>query len=416
MMVCLMVRKGYYLLFILLWCVLVYACSGSQDRGEILQDTSIGDAVVYDKYSFDGEGLEEYGTEQNDIIVDMGDWDDEGLIDEGFSDLGIDDIADITADTQISYSLTPELIGFEDGIYPSAGSLIFYNNWSMGEEKDSIEMISPNGDYKAVRVYANRIWSFGVSSDGRVIAFSSADPYQEERYGIGVYDAIQYTWLLKENEPPLQITFGPINDECHNFIRNDSALMICRRANFRPDDQYMVVSDPYRILIHDLDDHSETYLTPLDFRYNDYYGSLRYDGNILFNRNTIADRTIDIMILNTNSGEIDLLQKDSSGPVVSVDGKSLLFKRRGSNRLFLADVDNISAAVPILDGGNRYIANYVFSPDKNRIAYTLDDPTNNCFDLMVADIGGENIRKILDCSDEKKFITVIKWVNVRPEF
>ncbi len=410
-------KRRFYLLIATFVLFLISGCEDKSESRDIFSqsDVDLRDVVIFDIHNEDISYMDISDTDG--LYIKDAEYVAE-IEDTYFSDIDIkdadrEDILDAILDIDANYELTFESIGFEDGIYPPESSIIFFNSWSLESGKDTVEMISPDGSYKAVRFSANRVWSFGVSSDGRTIAFSSADPYQFERYGINVYDAIQYTWLLKEGEKPIQITNGPINDECHNFINNNSELMMCRRANFKPDDKYMVVYDPYRILIHSLIDHSEKFLTPLDYKYNDYYGAVRYDGNILFNRNIIADRTIDIMYLEIGNSAIRLVLEDASNPVISEDGESLLFKKKGSNKIYISDVDNISQATMVLDGGNRSISKYAFSPDKSKIAYTLDDSQNNCSDLMVVDIDGNNVKKLLDCSDEKKFITVIKWVDVK---
>ncbi len=409
-----MYKKSSFI--ILLIGIILSGCSNSDSRNS---DAGSFPDTYKDTYNIpmldvSPDIMDEIDNDLSGAVTDIEMVEDDMDVDSSFniSDVSVDTgDSDMIGDVNIPPELTGELIGFENVSVPQKGSIIFYNNWAMGDGKDSIEMISPDGSYKAVRLYAIRIWSFGVNRSGNIVVFSTNDPFQYERYGINVYDAIENTWLLKDNQPVVQITFGAINDECHTFV-TDELLMMCRRANFRPDQQYMVVSDPYRILYHHLNNNKEEYLTPLDIRYNDYSGSIRGDGIILFNRNIIADRTIDIMTLDIKSGEVNLLLEDANSPVVSNDGEEVLFKKRGQNRLFLASAYNLNDAVAIIDGGNRSIGRYDFSPDKSRIAYTLEDRQNNCADLMIASRDGSSITKILDCSDEKKFITVIRWVYV----
>ncbi len=323
-----------------------------------------------------------------------------------------DGLVDIVEDTGIIPDLTPELVGYESKDLPVSGSYIFFNNWSMTDTRDSIEMISPDGSYRGIRMYAYRVWSFGINQNGNIIVFSTNDPFQYERYGLNIYDAIQNSWLIKGASIPVQISFGPVNDECHNFISDDS-LMMCRRANFRPDPQYMAVSDPYRILIHSLTDHQEKFITPLDTKYNDYYGNMRPDGLVIFNRNIIAERKIDIMLLDPANEDISLFFENANSPVLSPDGSEMLFRKKGENKIYLSSSYNPENVIAVVDGGSRAIGRYVFSPDGKQIAYMLEDRTNNCSDLMVVGRDGSGQKKILDCSDEKKFITVIKWIEVK---
>lgn len=401
------------LVFLMVANILFTSCS-SNLRGDNMSDILVVDDISYAEISdllidiqdigYDLEDNVEYDILTSDSVIS----DTQDIADFA---LDVYEFPDGGGDTYIIPELTPEIIGFESGDLPQNGSLIFYNNWALSGEKDSIEMLNPDSDYKAVRMYAIRVWSFDVSKNGRLIVFSTNDPYQLERYGLTVYDAVENSWLVDERSKPVQISFGPVNDECHNFI-SDENLMMCRRANFRPDPQYMAVSDPYRILLLNLSNLEEEYLTPLDERYNDYYGSIRSDGILIFNRNIIADRTIDIMTLDLLNNTFGLLLEDASGPVLSADGNEVLFKKKGQNKIFLSDSKDLSKATPVLDGGGNMIGRYVFSPDGERIAYTLEDRINNCSDLMVANRNGSNIRKVLDCYDEKKFITVIKWVFV----
>jgi hypothetical protein len=403
--------------FVLIALILVSLdCEENTQRvtdGGRIRDVGISDSIdisYVDSYDTSYDGLFDVTTDivgedeidaPCDIISDTGI---EDAVDSGYTD--------ISADAGDVPELTYETIGFEDGELPRKGSFIFYNNWDNYGVKDTIEMISPDGSYKGIRMYAKRVWSFGIGLNGSTIAFSTNDPYQQERYGLNIYDAIQNTWLLKNGELPVQISFGPVNDECHNFLSDNKTLLMCRRANFRPDPQYMAISDPYRILVYDLIEAKEEYLTPLDSRYNDYAADVRYDGIILFNRNTISARTIDIMTLNRATGDIGLLLKDANTPVFSRDGKKVLFRKKGSNKLFMADADSLDNPVVLVDGVNQSISEYAFSPDGEEIAYTIEDRASNCSDLMVVKKDGTESRKILDCSDEKKFITVIKWVDV----
>lgn len=400
-------------IFPLLFMLFVIYCSNTpQSKSDIEQN------IIKDVYNdgivesvsdilFDSDLIDiEYDIE-SDIADRVVETPDSYEISEDFFDA-----FDIDLDISDVPSLTPELIGFESPKMPKKGSIIFYNNWSMIGGKDSIEAISPDGSYREVLIYVNRVWSFGVGKNGNLLVFSTNDPYQLERYGLNINDAIQNTWLFDWKSPPIQISFGPVNDECHTFI-SDEQLMMCRRANFRPDPQYYVVSDPYRILIYNLKSGQEDFITPFDVRYNDYYGAIRSDGVILFNRNIIANRTIDIMSLEPKTKEINLILKDANSPVLSPDGNEVLFKKKGQNKIFLSSAFDLNNAIVIIDAGSRLVGRYVFSPDGSKIAYTLDDRANNCYDLFVSDKNGENPQKILDCSDDKKFITVVNWIEVR---
>ncbi|MCX7959707.1 MAG: hypothetical protein N3B13_11735, partial [Deltaproteobacteria bacterium] len=322
----------------------ISACNSSS--GNISSDTGNDISEKAEVFLFDvindtgniSDNFSDYFTA--DISDENSDYSDYRDIISDIND--IQDLSDVSEDASDIPALTPEIIGFENGEFPKKGSVIFYNNWA-SEGKDSIEMISPDMSYKAVRLFANRVWSFGVNKDGSLLVFSTADPYQLERYGLNINDAVQNSWLITGNSLPVQISFGPLNDECHNFITDDE-LMMCRRANFRPDPEYYVLNDPYRILIYNLSIHKEEFLTPLDTRYNDYSGNVRSDGIILFNRNIIADRTIDIMSLNPSSGEINLLLEDANGPVLSQDGNEILFKKKGQNKIFLSNAFNLNGA------------------------------------------------------------------------
>ncbi|MBI5527646.1 MAG: hypothetical protein HY897_15040 [Deltaproteobacteria bacterium] len=334
--------------------------------------------------------------------------------DGGESDAGGEDAG---GDVGLPPLLTPEQIGFEEVSPPMAGSVIYFATWAQGAgDKDSVEMMRADKSETAVRFRANRVWSFGVARDGATIAFSSADPFQEQNFGTTIGDAIQFTWVLRPGEAPFQLTNGNVNDECHSFMPGDAALLICRRANFwqrtvGQDTEFG--NDPYRIVTVDISSREAAYLTPLRPGFDDIGPALRDDGSILFWRQEFRNNKPyqSLMEMNGDGTGISYLLANSTAPVTSPDGAQVLFRSGGWRKLALAHSHDVAAGVEILDGGTRNIYDFDFSPDAWQVAFTMSRADGeSCSDLYVAAIDGSNVTRIIDCAGEGKFVTGVKWV------
>jgi len=354
---------------------------------------------------------------------DSGSGDDGGVSDTD-TDVDTDSDSDTDADTDTGSDtgeectpvdeppwLAPEDIGFAEIASPASGSWIYFGVWG---SPDSLEMISPDGAETATRFTVDRLWSFGVAHDGVTIAFSSADPYQEEHWCLTLGDAVQHTWLFESSSQPEQITSGPVNDECHLFSPDDSALYMCRRADFwqeLTDDGPVFGNDPYRILVHELDSGEETWLTELVEANNDIGPALRADGSILFWRQESPSFDQTLMSMDGDGANIAALVEDGTNPVTSPDGDQLLY-RDSWRRLMLGDSSDPSGATMIVDGGDDFVLDFDFSPELTRVAYTRGREDASCSDLWVADLDGENQTLLVDCVDTAQFITGVRWAQI----
>jgi hypothetical protein len=327
------------------------------------------------------------------------------------TDAGAD--TDTGSDTGLPW-LEPGDISFEEVDPPLAGDFIYYGLWGNGT--DSLEMISADGATRGTRFRVSRLWSFGVAHDGRTVAFSAADPYQEEHWGVTIGDAIQYTWLLRPGEPPVQITSGSINDECHVFSADDATLFLCRRAGFwqkTENGELTFGSDPYRILTHALGSAQESWLTPLVPNVSDIGPAPVRDGRILFWRQepqgTAFSQTL--MRMDADGSGVEQLLDGATGPVASPDGDLVAYRQAWST-LEVAPADDPANGTPIIESDTGNFYGVSFSPDQSRIAYLLGRDDAMCSDLWIADADGTDRALLLDCVADGIFPSGVAWAKV----
>ena len=306
--------------------------------------------------------------------------------------------------------LDPADIGFEEVDPPLPGECIYYGVWG-STGTDSVEMISPDGLATGTRFRVDRLWSFGVAHDGATIAFSSADPFQEEHFGVTIGDAIQFTWLFAPDAEPVQITSGNINDECHLFSDDDQTLYLCRRASFWQeivDDTFEFGNDPYRILTHALGSGEETWLTPLVEYTSDIGPAVMTGGDILFWRQE-PDLDQGLWRMHGDGSSVEEVRGGATNPVVSPSGDLVAFRQEWS-MLVVAPADDLLGGTVILDTEPQFFYGFSFSPDETRLAYLLGHDGASCSDLWVADVDGSDPSMLLDCVVEGVFTSGVEWV------
>jgi len=344
----------------------------------------------------------------------------------GNADADTDTDADIDGDTDADTDtgdecvpgdeqpwLEPADIGFEEIDPPLGGSFIYYGVWGGGA--DSLEMISSDGSIEGTRFKVHRLWSFGVAADGETIAFSSADPYQEEHFCLTIGDAIQFSWLWRPGSEPEHVTTVLVNDECHLFGPDDATLYMCRRAGFwqqMTDDGFQFGSDPYRILIHELATGEETWLTPLVEATSDIGPALRDDGSILFWRQEFEGTGFAqwLMSMDGDGGGVSYLVESGTNPVTNPDGTVVLFRQAWSS-IRMGSSQSPAEAAELIPAADGTVYDYAFSPDQQRIVFTRGRSDASCSDLWVAEIANAEQVRIVDCVATGRFITGVSWVE-----
>lgn len=308
--------------------------------------------------------------------------------------------------------LTPEEIGYEAAEPTWSGSVIYFNTWNLNGGKDEIWMMRPEDPAgRKVRMKANRVWTFGVAPDG-TIAFASADPRKDTNYPdlANLSDAIQYTWLLRPGQAPVQVSNGRVNDECHVFLPDSRSLILCRRANFaRVGEQ--VVNDPYRIVRLDLATLTDAFLTPLQPQVLDLNAYPRDDGVLLFSRIYGDTGESALWTMNGDGTNPALALDGANRAVLSQDGKTAWFKKSGSNATWQADSHQLDGATVTNIGNGKAAEGIVPSPDGTQVAFEVRDNAGNCSDVYVSGTDGSGQQLLIDCSVANLFISGMRWIR-----
>ncbi len=394
----------------------ITACGGSSSNDDAVTDTDVAAEVPADAVE---EAVADVpGDLPGELPADLPH---EAASDA--ADLPADfpvDVAQETTDA-IDYDyrpplLTPAQIGYRSVTGPWLGSVIYFNTWSMdGVKPDDIRMVTPDGAARAIRLQADRVWTFGVAPDGR-IAFASADPLKATNYPDLEYlgDAIQYTFLVRPGEDPVQVSNGRVNDECHAFLPDGRTLVMCRRGHLRRvGDDYL--NDPYRVVKVDLDSGDETFLSPLVDLQHDLNPNWRQDGRLVFMRQWADTLDTALYTMDVDGGVPAMLLEGAFRPSISEDGKVMWFRKSGVTGWWKspADQPGAGAVVELLQGN--LVAGVTPSPDGSQVVYEVSDNPNNCTDLWVADAadGFQNPRQLVDCdaAHDHVFISNVRWVN-----
>jgi hypothetical protein len=309
---------------------------------------------------------------------------------------------------------TPMDIGFEAVSPLGTGDWLLFNDWDA--QPNTLSAMKPDGSGTTVLFKVNRVWSFGVSHDAKTIAFSCADPFQEQRYGITIGDAIQHTWLYEafglSAKTPTLLASGNINDECHSFGPGDTELWVCRRYDFDAQGAYK----GWRIARIDLATKAPTWVTPEEKPFALSPQITPGGAQMLWTKLVItppSTQTYSIEKMALPSGTPQTLKATAGRAALSPDGTRYAYTDYATTArdLWVAPVAGGGAPVQVTKAKASHPA---WSPDGTEIAYLIDDGVANCqhVDVVKAD-GSEAMapRRVRDCTKNKGFLTQLAWVR-----
>jgi WD40 repeat protein len=310
------------------------------------------------------------------------------------------------------YTPTPEEIDFEAVNPLPSGAQILFNTWA---QPDSVYSLSVDGSTATEIFRAYRVWSLGASHAGDKLAFACGDPLQLEHYGIATLDAIQHTWLYDvATESATLLADGTINDECHQFSADDTALYVCRRYDWKCDPEWYTVNKGYRIGRIDLATQDFTFITELGASLLDLHPQPNADEtSMLFTRVTIdgGDQSRAIMQKDLPSGTPSALRDNANAPTLSPDGLSYVYTDYDEGGLLYAsDLAGTSETLVV----EAQVTSVRFSPDGTRVAYLRWDNTDGCSHIETAAVDGSQASaptRIRDCGETDEFITEIAWID-----
>jgi hypothetical protein len=292
-----------------------------------------------------------------------------------------------------------------------AGEQLLFNDWTASP--NAVYSIKPDGtgETEVFRVF--RVWSMGVAHGANKIAFSSADPKQEERYGLAIGDAIQHTWVYDvATQTIAPLSRGNLNDECHTFSPDDKTLYVCRRYDFAIDGEY-VVNKGWRITAIDLTSAASTFLSPLVDREFHLGPQPSADGKELFYSITKLEGTKQTYrIVKTGlpaGGDATLVRADAARPSLSPDGTKYAYSnplQKGA--LYVSDLAS-TTSVKIASAAGTEVR---WSPDGTRIAYLVHDAALNCSHIEIVKADGsqaDSPTRIYTCST--KFLSELAWIT-----
>jgi len=289
------------------------------------------------------------------------------------------------------------------------GEQILFNDWNAAP--NTVATMGPDGADATMIFEAYRVWSMGVSNDGHAVAFSSGDPEQEAHYGITIGDAIQHTFVYDAvTEVATALTWGNINDECHSFSADDASLYICRRSDFRVEDDF-IVSEGYDAGRVDLATGDFELLLPDDDDVMTLSPQPDADEETALVTWIDLPSTRSIRSIDLASGDVEVVRESAGNPTLSPDGERYLFNDYGESGSLWADDVAGGDAVLVADAqasGARW------SPDGTRVVYMVFDDALSCshVDTVAAD-GSEADAptRIRDCGETGEFITDLAWIT-----
>lgn len=288
-----------------------------------------------------------------------------------------------------------------------AGEQILFNDWN--PLPNALHSIRPDGSGEIEVLRAYRLWSLGASGDGRRFAFACGDPNQEQNYGLSLGDAIQHTWLYDvATQGASVLSWGNLNDECHQFAAAGDALYVCRRADFTQGGapppyriarlslcdgivEHPTSPEPSQLELHPTPDATETTL---------YYTLIEI---------AAGQQTRRIVAMPLAGGAPSVVRESATLAALSPDGSRLLFADHlQGGALYTSALDGSSPTRVASHAGT----SAVYSPDGSRIAYLWDE-TSTCHHIETVAADGSQADtpvRVRDCGTS--FITALAWLTV----
>jgi hypothetical protein len=298
------------------------------------------------------------------------------------------------------------------------GEQILFNDWNT--DPNALYSMPAGGGTVTEVFRAYRIWSMGISRARDAIAFSSGYPLavQDEHFAIPTLgDAIQHTFMYDVASQTVQVvSYGSINDECHVFAPNDTALYVCRRYDFQAScdgSDIAYTNRGWRLGRINLPGGAFTFLSPdvdLDWALSPqptpdgtalFYARIQISG-------TTQTRTV--MKLALPGATTELWKEKAAFPVLSPDGSKLAYQNWDDQyTLYVANADGTQ---PLKISSKKNASEAVFSPDGTQVAFLFDEQDGCCIEAVKVD--GTEVdapRCLYNCSANNEFITELDWIT-----
>jgi hypothetical protein len=307
------------------------------------------------------------------------------------------------------YVPTADDIAFTPLAEVPQGEQILFGTWSL---PDAVWSMNTDGSNAVELFRTYRVWSMGAARGGDKLAFACGDPNQHDHYCNDWGDAIQHSWMYDFATQSVELlASGNINDECHTFTADDSALYVCRRYDFQPDGS----NHSYRLGRIELPSKEFVWVTdPASPLQMDLHPQPTADGSALwFTRIDVegTDQTRSIQRMTLPTGTPELIRNDANEAQLSPDGTRYLYADWTQGFVvYESDLDGQNAVLV----ANRAATSLTYSPDGQRVAYLVDD--NGCANIEVVLVDGSQAdtpTRIRDCAETGDFITSLAWI-VRP--
>jgi hypothetical protein len=307
------------------------------------------------------------------------------------------------------YEPTPASVDLEAVQALPAGELILYNDWA--PTPNAVRALRPDGTYLGDVIRIARAWSLGATSDGSYLALGGAQWDEGTHWGVpSLGDAIQYTWLYEAaTEEFTLLGGGNVNDDCHNFTPDGSAVLVCRRWDFRLEGTDYLW-EGYRTARLDLATRSAELLgdpdvqalspalSPVDGRL--YYTFYEFVGG----SSRFALRARDLA-----TGVEETVRDRARSWSFSPDGTRGVFEDLADGRRLHVmgpdGADEVVVTGTAAQGGS-------FSPDGTRIVYLYPE-TSTCSHVEIVHADGSDADtplRIRDCADADESITRVVWI------
>ncbi len=306
---------------------------------------------------------------------------------------------------------TPEELSFQAVNPLPAGEQLIFNDWN--STPNAVYSMKPDGTGETEIFRVFRVWAMGVNHGVNQIAFSCADPKQEEHYGLAIGDAIQHTWMYDvASQTIAPLTKGNINDECHAFSPDDKTLYLCRRYDFALDGDNVVYKG-WRITSVDVATGATNFLSPLVDREFHLAPQPSADGKELFySITTLSGTSQSFRIVKTAlpaGGDATLLRADAARPSLSPDGTKYAFSNPLEKGALYVSTIGSDASTRISKNAGTEVR---WSPDGTRLAYLAFDSALNCSHIEIVRADGSDAdapNRIYTCSS--KFLSELAWVK-----
>lgn len=255
---------------------------------------------------------------------------------------------------------------------------------------------------------AYRVWSMGLSHDGKTLAFASGDPKQDLHFGIDVGDAIQHTFVYDTTtQQAALLAHGNINDECHTFSPNDDAVYVCRRTDFQANGQ----SKTYRVGKITLATKAFDWITDENESAAALHPQPTPDGLGLIYTNAPVPTGPRSILFHPFAGAESLLHGMASAPVLNTAGTRYLYQDMSDmGALHEVGIDGMGDVEVAVERSSMVVRSF----DGQDAYFLVYDDAHGCSSIDRAKLDGSEAatpERVYDCATEGRFITELAFVH-----